>query len=548
MEMTVKETCNELAQLLHKYGVRNVVVSPGSRNVPLIMAFARNGKLTLHSVIDERSAAFVALGMSLYLREPVAVVCTSGSALLNYAPAVSEAYYRQVPLVVISADRPADRIDQDDSQTIRQPGILTNIVKHSVSVSDNWTDLKSHLYVNRLLNDALTKAEENPRGPVHINVEISEPLNKTEDVCVTDEARRIYHSVSTNDFDGFPVCDEKELSRLLSKPVIVAGFMQASENRDIFKTLSMYVPILAEGLSNLSGGQIITNVEEYLSSDSMSRPSLVITIGGALVSRALKERIREWGCPHWQVGYRNVYSDTFGTLTASFAMSPEHFAEKLLKMMQTQKLRSVKICNDEFVRSLPWSDLVACDVICRSVPENFAVHLSNGMAVRYCQSRVRAKSLECNRGVSGIDGCASTALGYSVMNEDPTLLITGDMCMQYDIAAFSSSLVSDKFKVVVLCNGDGGVFRIIKSTRNIPELDEYISPKVNLPLRQLSEAYGFEYFEAADLLTLERMLPEFMGKLRRPAVLAVKTDSAISAKTYIDYIHYCRKQKYEDIL
>ena len=130
-EFVAKQTCTIVADLLHAWGVEDVVLSPGSRNAPLIMSIVRSGRFRTHVVIDERSAAFIALGMSLASERPVAAVCTSGTALLNYAPAVAEAYYRRVPLIAVSADRPLRWIDQDDSRTIRQAGCLGNIVRAS---------------------------------------------------------------------------------------------------------------------------------------------------------------------------------------------------------------------------------------------------------------------------------------------------------------------------------------------------------------------------------------------------------------------------------
>lgn len=542
METTVKRTCNELAELLFLYGVRNIVVSPGSRNTPLIIALSRFSKFDMHTVIDERSAAFIGLGMAIQSGEPVALVCTSGSAVLNYAPAVAEAYYRQVPLIVVSADRPADRIDQDDNQTIHQFGALSGIVKTVISVSDNWNNESEHSFINRKINDALHTMTDIRKGPVHINVHISEPLNTVCDI-ETSPARKILTLNGSNRYLAQSLPDEILNKISSSRILIVCGFMTPSKVlNDLLVKLSYKTPVFAEGVSNIHGGQIINDIDEYLATGLTPVPDIVITFGGALISRYLKEKIKKWGCEHWLIGSREVFADTFGTLTTSLDCNESEFVDLLLSRIEPLPYETIDINNETFYNSAPWSDIAACEYICKNIPQNYGVHLSNGMTVRYCQNRLTVKDIECNRGVSGIDGCTSTALGYSVLNDSPTLLITGDMCMQYDLAALSSSLVSDKFKIIVMCNSDGGIFRIIKSTRDVKELNKYISPKVNLPLEGLAAAYGFKYFEAKEMNELKSVFGLFIAETSQPAILAVRTDSDVSAKVWLDYLKFCKER------
>lgn len=176
--MTHKANCRILTEVLVAHGVKRVVCSPGSRNAPLLVAADEEPRLRTTVIIDERTAGFVALGLAQASNAPVALVCTSGTALLNYAPAVAEAYYQGLPLIVVSADRPERWIDQDDSQTLRQPGALANFVKRSVDLPDVMSsDRDMMLYVNRLVNDAMIEATRRRRGPVHINVRLNEPLS-----------------------------------------------------------------------------------------------------------------------------------------------------------------------------------------------------------------------------------------------------------------------------------------------------------------------------------------------------------------------------------
>ena len=539
MKTTNKKTCNELAALLEEYRVKHIVVSPGSRNTPLIMAFSRIGNFEMHSVIDERCAAFVALGLAKATKRPVALLCTSGSAVLNYAPAIAEAYYSHIPLVVISADRPADMIDQDDGQTIRQTDVLKNFTRHEVSVPGDYNDIHEQSVINRKIHETLYAMTQKGGGPVHINVEISEPLN--EEIYVDKVSVR---QISLIGDKYNPVQEERYKSELEHKRVVIAiGPMDYDEQFcEIMCNLSKQVIIFAEGISNVRGEMVINDIDEYLLSHDVKEPDIVITFGGGLVSRLLKEKIRSWNCEQWLVGNRDGFTDCYDKLTKVFTCSPVVFANWVLKLRGITTPRKDLNLRQEFLDDAPWCDLTACDYISRITPSYYNVHLSNGMALRYCQSVLLAKKTYCNRGVNGIDGCVSTALGASLTGED-TLLITGDMCLQYDFAALSSGLAKPNFKIAVLCNGDGGIFRIISATKDVAELDEYISPKVNLPIEQLAAAYGFEYYEASNFDELPANYDAFLNEEERPAIIAIKTDSKISAQVMQKYYEYFRKNK-----
>ena len=174
METTSKIACNILVDVLAAQGIRKFVVSPGSRNAPIIVALSRRDDVVKHVIVDERSAAFVALGIAQQSGEAVGIVCTSGTALLNYAPAVAEAYYQKLPLIVISADRPREWIDQDDSQTIRQYEALSQFVKKSYDLPARCDDATAQWYVNRMVNDAVIEATGGQPAPVHINLQLDE--------------------------------------------------------------------------------------------------------------------------------------------------------------------------------------------------------------------------------------------------------------------------------------------------------------------------------------------------------------------------------------
>ncbi|MCM1451796.1 MAG: 2-succinyl-5-enolpyruvyl-6-hydroxy-3-cyclohexene-1-carboxylic-acid synthase [Clostridium sp.] len=562
MENTDKAYCREIADLLAGHGVRHCVVCPGSRNAPLIVAMHRHPKLKCISIIDERSAAFAALGLATISGRPVALVCTSGSAVLNFSPAVAEAYYRQAPLIVISADRPEEWIDQDDSQTIRQNGILGNIVKKSVDThvelsGDSWRARAQAWHVNRIVNDCLIEAVAAPAGPVHINVQLDAPLGKMNEACPESDFARV---ICVERPSGMlPTARVRELAEKLAWPqkaLVIAGFMPPDEkvSRALTTLASMpNVAVMTEAQANVHGGaDFIGNIDLTLAGMTKGqreelRPDVVITIGGSLVSRIVKGWLRESEAKHWHIGMQPYSVDCFIHLDLRIAMQAKDLMPALASAMRRQirgreaadgyaaawrrAKREAQEAAAKKIEGAPWSDLIAMRFIMNRMPSRWNLQLSNGTAVRYAQmfDYRRIHRIDCNRGVSGIDGCASTAIGAAHAYSGTTLLVTGDMSMQYDISALSSPLATPRVKIAVLNNGGGGIFRCVASTRDLPELDQYFACRTNLPLRELAQAYGFAYFEARGERELEEAWTGFEGENQRPAILNLITDAAESA-------------------
>lgn len=557
MESTDKLSCNILADILIAHGVKQIVVSPGSRNTPLIIALSRRKELKCSVVIDERSAGFIALGMGVQSGEPVGLVCTSGTALLNYAPAVAEAFYRRVPLVVISADRPQEWIDQDDSQTLWQQDALAPYVKRSCDIHAHLDFPNGEWVCNRLFNDVMLEAVNGRPGPVHINIRLDAPLSNFSNY---EEGRaRTIRMIQPK--DELTTAEARAIGATIASPrkvLIIAGFHQPDEqlNRALVKLAHLpNVAVMTETIANLHSPLFISRIDATLcrmTSDDkkMMRPDVVITLGGALVSRYVKEWLRSLeNLEHWHIGESHTTIDCFKHLALRVEMEPKIFLRQLASALQIHKAscdyaeKWHKICqkaiatHDMYISHSPWSDMKAFYTIIKNIPRRWNVHFSNGTPIRYAQLMDCSKlhRCECNRGVSGIDGCTSTALGASVIYKDTTLLITGDMSCQYDIAAFSSKLVTPRFKIIVICNGGGGIFRFIDSTSKIPELEEYFAVGVNLPLRELAKGYGFEYFEADSTEGLEKALHSFIACSQKAAILSVKTPPEESAKVLRQY-------------
>lgn len=558
METTDKDSCIIISQLLLQHGVRHAIISPGSRNAPLVVALARCNEIKKTVVIDERSAAFIALGIAAASSLPVALVCTSGSALLNYAPAIAEAYYRRLPLVVISADRPAEWIDQDDSQTIRQYEALANYVKRSYNIPAQCPDETTRWYINRIVNDALLSAVSNRPAPVHINVQLDEPLNKMTERPVLAE-RQIDLVSSCNTISNERI---SSLCNMLygKKVLIIAGF-NAPDN-DLNTTLQHLakdsgIAVMTESISNLKSEYFISSIDRTLNVMTPNErkamtPDVVITLGGALISRHIKQYMRQSKpAEHWHIGISDTTIDCFMALTKRIEIAPKDFFKQLSTTLENSADReyalrwhtiatNAKTMHDKYVEKVAWSDLKAFDIIINTIPKQWNLHFSNGTAIRYAQlfDTSRFNRNDCNRGVSGIDGCTSTAIGASTVSTETTLLITGDMSAQYDMGALASTCITPRFKMIVINNSGGGIFRFIQSTSQLPELEEYFVASPRFPIKELADGLGFRFFDASSATELKETLTAFISEDSKPAILRVNTPAIESAEILKGYFKH----------
>ena len=564
-----KYSCHTIIDLLTLHGIRDVVVSPGSRNAPLIIASSRNKSLRKTVIVDERSAAFVALGMCAANNgeKPVALICTSGTALLNYAPAIAEAYYRCLPLIVISADRPAEWIDQDDSQTLRQYEALNNYVKKSYNIPAFCETDNLKWYVNRIVNDAIITANSGRKSPIHLNVQIDEPLNK----CINYDSmnQREIVSPSTSSRLDYDFLKKNILPMLQNKKVLmIAGFQNCDEtnwitnqNNDLCESLDAFVSthhnvaFLTESISNINSDKTINNIDRVLSEMTLEekeslKPDIVISFGGAIVSRFIKQYIRGLkSVEHWHIGITNTTIDCFKSLTMRINLTPREFFDQLNEINSTERpiesnyksqwdeiSLKAEHSHDQYVANSAWSDLRAFSIILPQISGN--LHLSNGTPIRYHQLfnyNKEVTQVNCNRGVSGIDGSTSTAIGHSLISNLKTTLITGDLSAQYDIGALSINNIPPSFKMIVMCNGGGGIFRFIDSTSQLDELEEYFATKPTLPLKELSQGYGFNFYSATCESELNEIFSTFWDNDSSPSILAIHTPAIESAQILKKY-------------
>lgn len=548
-----------LSGLMSEYGITHVVGCPGSRNMPLLTAFGRNDKLHLDMVIDERSAAFSALGIAEITGKPVAIVCTSGSALLNFAPAVAEAYYRRIPLLVISADRPASWIDQNDGQTLRQPGVLDNVVKRSIAVSDDTSLADRCQYYNRLINEALHELTYPCCGPVHLNVHLSEPLKPCPADVIGMPHDKISLSVHRTDL---PEREIESLWNILRRKKVMIFVGQSSPDENLDRALNRLseldnIVIVADNVSNLRGNNFIRGIDAILSEatdDELKRisPDIVITSGSGPISRIFKEYIRKSDyVEHWDVVPDLRFQDSYRHLTRTIIAGQTEFFMQLSQTAASadissdykqswQTLRSRASSSiEEYVGMIPWCDLKAVSAICKAVPSDWNIQCSNGMLVRYtnlfdCSGFNRFSS---NRGVNGIEGSTSTAVGASGVFRGITLLLSGDMSAYYDAAGLISPFLNSRFKMIVFDNSGGDIFRCIKATKEVPERETLLSCDMKFPGEQLAALAGMLFLSATDEKSLEVSFDKLVREVDRPAMLVVRTSKEVNSKIFIEFIN-----------
>ena len=543
-----------MAQALECYGVRDVVVSPGSRNTPLIMAVGRCPKFNCIPVVDERSAAFIGLGIAAITARPVALVCTSGSALLNYAPAISEAYYRKLPLIVVSADRPAFWIGHDDSQTIKQPHALANFILGECDIPDREPDgtvasWQWQRTIDRDLNQLLSMATNGRRGPVHINVQIDSPISdETEADCESVE----FHKIDlVQPEQKISVAAARELANeICNRRVLVFGGFHAP-SAPLIKALNRLatlpgVVVAADRLANVAGAGIVP-VSDALMKAVSERPELLITFGGAPLSGAFKQYVRESSLEHWHVGANGAIIDMSMQLSKQIEIAAEAFFPRFagaachagcrgeatpFKQNWTDAFRRVREVVGQ-IAEMPWCDISALNYLMMRLPESANIQLGNGMSVRYASlcGLSRCHRVDSNRGVSGIDGCLSTAVGAAMAyRAGVTVALVGDMSALYDVGALASVAMCENLKIIVFSNQGGNIFRIVETTRAVDEAEQFMIGNIPPYMADTARGFGISYAAAHNFNELD----DALALIARPGncIIELHTDGAMSAAIY----------------
>ena len=550
-----KQGVSDLPEILYRHGLRRVVISPGSRNAPLIFSFTGHGHIECLSITDERSAGYFALGLALQTQEPVGLICTSGTAALNFAPAIAEAFYQDIPLIILTADRPGEWIDQSDGQTLRQREIYTNYIKKSFELPTE-TAIDSDLwYFNRTVNEAMNTAMQEPKGPVHLNIPLREPLyaplpERSADI-------RIIKTVGSA-----PVLSDELLARLLytwnnsqRKLVILGANVENVELNQILPKLlaNPSVVVIAENIANNYNPGVISSPERFFRAlnaeeGSLFQPDLMITVGHSVVSGQLKKYLRQNPpSAHWHIQQSPSFVDTFQGLTHSIVTTPETLLGALLASedksgsdygkLFADKVLKVNNKHQVLMHSMPWSDLVVYDSVLKHIPAGYNLHLANSTAIRHSQLfESRADIVyHCNRGTSGIDGSISTAAGFSFAAAAPTLLITGDISFIYDSNGLWNKHVSGNLKIIVINNGGGNIFSLINPMEGENPAREFFETPHEVNIKLLAGAFGASHALCKSMDELSGLLDGLFEPSDHPAILEIMTDPDVNTTVFKEY-------------
>lgn len=527
-----------IARVCSEFGCTHAIICPGSRSAPLLYAFKQEPTITCISVIDERSAGFIALGIAQQTGKPVVLICTSGTALLNFFPAIAEAKYQQLPLIILSADRPPEMLNQQDGQMIMQKGVYGKHVNFSHELmceEDGNSDL---LLTQRIVQTALVETmEPGNKGPVHVNVPLREPLYpsslkfESPQLAIFDNISNTSLPFSLKDLDQFSQAFKQAKKVLL----IVGQQTPDTELSDVLHQFSKFekVVLLADVVSNQQQNSVVPNYDaiiQYASPELLQTmaPDLIVSSGGPIVSKALKLWLKglkpQW---HFRVSEESKPINTYGNLT--------HFVRSSLQVLLTRFLEintssltnlsnyaeqwiqlgtKVNELQQAFLSKHIWSEPFVVDRILKSIPEGSLLHIGNSGSIRFA-SWLGLKGflgkVYGNRGTSGIEGSMSTAIGAAIANPNaPVFLICGDLSFLYDTNAMWLNSMPQNLKIIVLNNAGGKIFEWIEGPSKFPEHLDFFTTPHSRSIAQTIAAFGIQCITCKSEFEFENALDGFI--------------------------------------
>ena len=554
-----------LINILAKKGVKNAIISPGSRNAPLTIALVRHPDISTKSISDERSAAFIAMGMAQNLKAPVAICCTSGSAAYNYAPAVAEAFFQEIPLIILTADRPKEWIHQHDGQTIYQTDIFGKHVKKSFEIGADYSNHDSVWHIERTINEAVNLSKSYPQGPVHINIPLREPFypSENEDIIFESNPRLIdielvettlnkssWHSIlhKLQDYDR----------------ILIAGG-QGHKNIELSAILNrlqdeLNMVCIGDSISNL-GFDSVAKHDIFLKPEIENlKPELLITFGKSFISKSLKVFLRKnKALEHWHLQSGEYLIDTFQSLTKIIPMQPLDFFTKIYEDLDFEKFRAgeeerdasfkndwisqerkATIYVERFftseIHKLQFNEFYVIKKLIDSLPENSQLHLANSMSVRYANylGVDNEKNIEvfANRGTSGIDGCVSTAVGQALTTENLVFLLVGDVAFFYDRNGLWNRYLPNNLRIILLNNHGGGIFRIIDGPNKQAELEDYFETFQGMDAKNTAQDAGLTYYFVNSFNNFDSNLEKFILNDEQSKLFEIETLSQVNADIF----------------
>lgn len=549
--ISTKKQVSQLAFLLQAKEITDVVIAPGSRNGPLIHTLTGSPGFKCRSIVDERSAAYFALGLAQAVKKPVVVVCSSGTAALNLAPAIAEAYYLGVPLIAITADRPAWWINQGENQTIPQENIYRDYCKKEITLPLGESE-KELWHAARIINETLNTARAGLPGPVHINIPLEEPLHDLLDEPLPEVKIIEQTQVSTIISPEMLAVLTDTINRA-ARIMILPGQMPV--NHELENTLADFAAaagavVIKEHISNLHHPEFLSGVDILMTAllaDDIEpyRPDLLITLGGTFVSKPLKQFLRKYKPEnHWHLTPAPQYYDTYQSLTRLIEMDATKFFSLLAENVKSKsksyhrlwknKDQQVKDHRDAYISKAGYCDLSVFAKIMKSIPGSSVLHFGNSSPVRYahiCDGPTDV-CFYANRGTSGIDGSLSTAAGFASLSDRLNTIIVGDLSFFYDSNALWNKYIGTNLRIIIIHNGGGNIFSMINGPAGSSAFSEFFFTENKISACGIANTYGITYFKASNEKELDECLNDFFDSRNKPALMEIFTDAELNSKMF----------------
>lgn len=499
--ISAKENVAILVSLIKEWGINNVVVCPGSRNAPIVHTLGNTDGVICHPVTDERSAAFVALGIADATKKVVAVCCTSGSAVLNMSPAIAEAYYRHIPLLIMSADRPSEWIGQMDGQTLMQPNCFG---PHAICYDINEVhDDLTRWATERNINEAIMRLLQPNAIPIHINIHLSEPLFVFEEKELP-KVKKIEQYINYSDSERLI----KNWGEAKNKLIVIGQLRPEDDIKNLLIELSKMndVAIVAEHLANIDDiNNLIWRADDILATkrDTVNlNPDLVVYIGGHIVSKRIKQWLRTIKPNVWHITDENRIIDLFQAVT--HIITSDCFWATMSKIVSEKNIDSNnKYCQiwlDKQNSLQPidiqkWTDVAVVGEVLSAMPENWCLSLGNSSTVRHAQHFKLPQNtiVFCNRGVNGIDGSMSQAVGCALSTKKNVLCILGDLSFFYDMNALWNVALPSNLHILVINNGGGSIFATLPGLEQSEHKWTLVAAQHNTQVKGWAESCNCHY-------------------------------------------------------
>lgn len=550
---------SHLVELCHQHGVKHIIFSPGSRNAPFTISFNEDPRFKCYVIPDERAAAFFALGLAQYTKTITALCCTSGTAALNYAPALAEAYYQRIPMLAITADRPEEWIDQGVGQSIRQHNVFNNYILKSHTLPSNT---EKHNFAGRLINEVLLYANGTVKGPVHLNVPLYEPLyntvEKPEILPRKIEKLNFLHRVSTNDINRLG----EKWNKAKKKLIVIGSIEKDSQLQQLISSITNdpSVVVLTETHGNLvderfhsSIDRVIAGITDDLVEDFT--PDILLTFGVNLISKKLKYLLFDMTIDeHWHIDPHPDLVDTYHSLTVHIEDTPLGFfslfeeackpKESTYADMWDKLEKATQSVHYSFLYKVEYSDFYVYSQLMKALPKGTYLQMGNSAAVRYIQLISQRYDIvyHGNRGTSGIDGCSSTAAGAAWLNTKKlTVLMSGDVSFFYDINALWHKYLSPNLRIIIINNRGGGIFRIIKGPHSTNQLEEFFESRHEVNAEQAAVTYGLDYYKAENKEELNEAMGHFFKEKPKASILEIFTPTQDNDKVLKEYFKHINK-------